>query len=234
MDNTIMTSSSQMSPNLGNPLNPRPISPPAPEPAASTATIESIVSTPLEPELTSNVDLVGQTNADGNVQGHLDVNYQAHDVALATAKGNGHPTNNGFTVTEKQQHVIIDDADEHPEKSPSCCSMLNKLFLALAAVCFALFLCSMAYIVANFERVSPLKVLSLVCLMIGVSELRRRRRRRRRGYTSMCIWSICLYVLKGFTSGRITRVCVRVYSQYESYFEGQTSYVIRACIERKQ
>ena len=163
-----------MSPNFGNPLNPRPISPPAPEAAASTATIESIVSTPLEPELLSNVDLVGQTNTDGNVQGHLDVNYQAHDVALATAKANTHPTNNGFTVTEKEQHVIIDDADEHPEKSPSCCSMLNKLFLALAAVCFALFLCSMAYIVANFERVSPLKLLSLVCLMIGVSELRRR------------------------------------------------------------
>ena len=233
MDNTIMTSSSQMSPNLGNPLNPRPIPPPAPEAAASTATIESIVSTPLEPDSMSNVDLVGQTNADGNVQGHLDVNYQPHDVALATAKANGHPTNTGFTVTEKQQHVIIDDADEHPEKSPSCCSMLNKLFLALAAVCFALFLCSMAYIVANFERVSPLKLLSLVCLMIGVSELRRRRR-----YIYIYIHVhmeylfVCVERIHEWTNHSC--VCVRVYSQYESYFQGQTSYVIRACIERKQ
>jgi hypothetical protein len=88
MDNIALTSSSQPSPNTGNPLNPLPIPPLASVPA-TTSTIESIVSSPLEPVLTT-VEPIGQTNVDGNVQAHMDVNYQAHDVALAAAaKTNG-------------------------------------------------------------------------------------------------------------------------------------------------
>ncbi|CAF0801217.1 unnamed protein product [Adineta steineri] len=152
MDNIGATSSSQTSPNTGNPLNPQPIPPLASEPA-TISTIESIVSSPLEPVLTT-VEPVGQTNIDGNVQAHFDINYQAHDVALASvpspAKTNDHRSNTVFAATEHHK-MDIDDSDEHPEKSKSCCSMLNKLFLALAIVCFALFLCSIAYIVANLE-----------------------------------------------------------------------------------
>jgi hypothetical protein len=159
MDNIALTSSSQTSPNTGNPLNPLPIPPLASEPP-STSTIESIVSSPLEPVLTT-VEPVGQTNIDGNVQAHMDVNYQAHDVALASTKTNGHQLNK----TSEDQKIDIDDNDEHPDKSKPCCSMLNKLFLALAIVCFALFVCSIAYIVANLEGVSLLKI-SIVCLMI--------------------------------------------------------------------
>ncbi len=151
MDNIALTSSSQTSPNTGNPLNPQPIPPLASEPA-TTSTIESIVSSPLEPVSTP----IGQINTDGNVQAHMDVNYQT----------NGHQQNKGFTSSEHQK-IDIDDNDEHPDKSKSCCSMLNKLFLALAIVCFALFLCSIAYIIANLEGVSPLKI-SIVCLMIRV------------------------------------------------------------------
>jgi len=164
MDNIALTSSSQTSPNTGNPLNPQPIPPLASEPA-TTSTIESIVSSPLEPVLTT-VDSIGQTNIDGNVQAHMDVNYQPHDVALASVKTNGHQQNKGFTSSEHQK-IDIDDNDEHPDKSKSCCSMLNKLFLTLAIVCFALFLCSIAYIIANLEGVSPLKI-SIVCLIIRV------------------------------------------------------------------
>jgi len=161
MDNIALTSSSQTSPNTGNPLNPQPIPPLASEPA-TTSTIESIVSSPLEPVSTP----IGQTNTDGNVQAHMDVNYQPHDVALASVKTNGHQQNKGFTSSEHQK-IDIDDNDEHPDKSKSCCSMLNKLFLTLAIVCFALFLCSIAYIIANLEGVSPLKI-SIVCLIIRV------------------------------------------------------------------
>jgi len=159
MDNIALTSSSQTSPNTGNPLNPLPIPPLASEPP-STSTIESIVSSPLEPVLTT-VEPVGQTNIDGNVQAHMDVNYQAHDVALVSTKTNGHQLNKA----SEDQKIDIDDNDEHPDKSKPCCSMLNKLFLALAIVCFALFICSIAYIVANLEGVSLLKI-SIVCLMI--------------------------------------------------------------------
>jgi hypothetical protein len=165
MDNITLTSSSQTSPNTGNPLNPLPIPPLASEPP-STSTIEALVSTPLEPVLTT-VEPIGQTNVDGNVQAHVDVNYQAHDVALASAKTNGHQQQTkGFTTSEHQK-IDIDDDDKHPDKSKSCCSTLNKLFLASAIVCFALFLCSIAYIIANLEGVSPLKI-SIVCLMIRV------------------------------------------------------------------
>jgi hypothetical protein len=155
MDNVVLTSASQISPNSGNPLNPQPILPLVSEPLAITSTIESLIGNPLEP--------VEQTNVDGNFQGHIDVNYQAHDVALAaaTAKTNGHEQTNGFKLGEHHQ-MEIDDGYEHPDKVNSCCSMLNKLFLALAIVCFALFLCSIAFIVANLEGVSLLKTLLFV------------------------------------------------------------------------
>jgi hypothetical protein len=165
MDNLASTFSSQTSPNMGNPLNPQPIPPLASEPA-TISTIEALVSTPLEPVFTT-VEPVGQSNVDGNVQAHMDVNYQAHDVALASVgKTTGEQPKHGFTSTEHHK-MDIDDSDEHPDKSKSCCSNLNKLFLALAIVCFALFLCSIAYIIANLEGVSPLKI-SIVCLMIVV------------------------------------------------------------------
>jgi hypothetical protein len=164
MDNIGATFSSQTSPNTGNPLNPQPIPPLASEPA-TTSTIEALVSTPLEPVLTT-IPPVGQTNVDGNVQAHMDVNYQPHDVALASVKTSGHQPNTGLKASEHHK-MDMDDGDEHPDKSQSCCSMLNKLFLALAIVCFALFICSIAYIVANLEGVSPLTI-SIVCLMIGV------------------------------------------------------------------
>ena len=166
MDNIALTSSSQLSPNTGNPLNPLPIPPLASEPETTT-TIESIVSSPLEPVL-STVETTQQTNIDGNVQAHMDVNYQAHDVALASVKTiiTTPEQNKGLKLSEHEK-IEIDDLDEHPEKFNSCCSMLNKLFLALAIVCFALFLCSIAYIVANLEKVSSLKI-SIVCLIIRV------------------------------------------------------------------
>lgn len=150
MDNIALTSSTETSLHTGNPLNPLPIPPLASEPA-TTSTIESIIPTPLEPVLD-----VEQSNVDGNIQAHFDVNYQAHDVALASVKTNSPQPAKGFKVAEHQK-IDIDDHDEHPDKSQPCCSMLNKLFLALAVVCFALFLCSIAYIIANLEGVSPLK-----------------------------------------------------------------------------
>jgi hypothetical protein len=152
MNNVVLTSASQIGPNSGNPLNPQPVPPLASEPV-TTSTIEALVSTPLEP--------VEQSNVDGNVQAHVDLNYQPHDVALATAKANGHPLTNGLTLGEHHK-MEIDDGYEHPDKAKSCCSMLNKLFLALAIVCFALFLCSIAFIVANLEGVSLLTILLFV------------------------------------------------------------------------
>lgn len=158
MDNVVLTSASQISPNAGVPLNPQPVltstSEPGPE---STATIDAlVVGNPLDP--------VEQTDIDGNFQARMDVNYQAHDVALATAKANGHEQSNGFKLGEHQQMVIDDCYDNHPDKVHSCCSMLNKLFLALAIVCFALFLCSIAFIVANLDGVSLFKTLLFICL----------------------------------------------------------------------
>ena len=165
MDNIALTSSSQASPNTGNPLNPLPIPPLASEPATTT-TIETIVATPLEP-----IPTVGQSNVDGNVQAHFDVNYQAHDVALASVQTNSPPPpppTKGLKSSEHEK-IEIDDHDEHPDKIQPCCSMLNKLFLALAIVCFALFLCSIAYIIANLEGVSPLTIeRSIVCLMMMI------------------------------------------------------------------
>jgi hypothetical protein len=151
MDNVVLTSATQISPNSGNPLNPLPIPSLAlePETATTTTTIEELVTNPLEP--------TEQNQVDGNFQARMDVNYQAHDVALATAtKANGHEQTNGFKLGDHHQ-MEIDDGYEHPDKAASCCSMLNKLFLALAIVCFALFLCSIAFIIANIEGVSLLK-----------------------------------------------------------------------------
>ncbi|CAF4253956.1 unnamed protein product [Rotaria sp. Silwood2] len=149
MDNIISTSPSQISRNKGNPLNPQPIPPLASEPE-TTSTIEAIVSTPFEPTSTT-IESIEQTNIDGNVQAHIDVKYEAHDVALESVKTNGHQEKNGFKSSEYHK-IDIDDTDQHSYKSKSCCSMLNKFFLALAIVCFILFLCSIAYILCNHKE----------------------------------------------------------------------------------
>ena len=154
MDNIAATFVSQTSPNTGIPLNPQPVPPLASEPI-TTSTIESLVSSPLEP--------LGQTNVDGNIQAHMDVNYQAHDVALASVKTNGLQPPNGLTAATIEHHKMdMDHDDEHPDKAKPCCSMLNKLFLALAIVAFALFLCCIAFIVTHLREVSPLK--NIYCL----------------------------------------------------------------------
>lgn len=155
MDNITLTSSPQTSLNTGNPLNPLPIPPLASE-QPSTSTIEAIVSTPLEPILTPTAEPTGQTSTDGNVQAHVDVNYQAHDVALASVKSNGQQSpSKGFTSSSKKHEKLdLDDHEIVPDKPHSFCSMLNKLNLALAIICFALFLCSIGYILANLEGVS--------------------------------------------------------------------------------
>ena len=136
MDNVVLTSATQINPDSGHPLSSEP-----------TPTITALVTTPLEP--------VGENHVDGNFHTQFDVNYQAHDVALAAAKANGHTheQSNGFKLADDHQ-MEIDDGYEHPDKVKSCCSMLNKLFLALAIACFALFLCSIAFIVANLDGVS--------------------------------------------------------------------------------
>lgn len=154
MDNNGATFSSQTSPNTGNPLNPLPVPPLAAE-TPSTTTVEAIVSTPLEPVLTTT-EPVGQMNVDGNVQAHFDVNYQAHDVALAAATGTGkvneHQSKTGFQSNEHK--LDIDDSDDHLDKSKSNFSMLTKSLLILAIVLFALFLCSVAFIIANLEKLN--------------------------------------------------------------------------------
>jgi hypothetical protein len=160
MDNVVLTSATQISPNSGIPLNLQPM-PSLTSEVETTTTIESPIENPLEP--------VEQTDIDGNFQARMDVNYQAHDVALATAKANGHEQTNGFKLGDHHQ-MEIDDGYEHPDKATSCCSMLNKLFLALAIVCFALFLCSIAFIIANLEGVSLLKTLLFVCMRLKRKE----------------------------------------------------------------
>lgn len=138
MDNVVLKSATPLDPMVDT----NDFQPTAPQPESTTTTIEALTSNPLEP--------VDQTNVDGNVQAHLDVNYQAHDVALAAAKANGHGHEqvNGLKLGDHHQ-MEIDDGYEHPHKVKACCSLLNKFFLALAIVCFALFLCSIAFIVAN-------------------------------------------------------------------------------------
>ena len=133
MDNVVLTSASQISPTGGEPM-----------PAA----LDALVATPLEP--------VGLSEVDGNFQAHMDVNYQAHDVALAEKTHAAPVVANGLKLGEQHRMEIDDGYDPHPDKVQSCCSMLNKLFLALAIVCFALFLCSIAFIVATRDQVSAL------------------------------------------------------------------------------
>ena len=145
MDNVVLKSATHINPDTGIPLNSQIDLPLSVSETETTSTIAALVNNPLEP--------VEQTNVDGNFQTHMDVTYQAHDVALATAKANGHEQTNGFKLGEHHQ-MEIDDGYEHPDKVHSCCLMLNKLFLALAIVCFALFLCSIAFIVANIGGVS--------------------------------------------------------------------------------
>ena len=185
MDNIALTSSSQPSPNTGNPLNPLPIPPLASE-LPTTSTIESIVATPLEPVAT-----VEQSNVDGNVQAHFDVNYQAHDVALASVQTNSPQPSKGLKSSGHEK-IDMDDHDEHPDKIQPCCCMLNKLFLALAIVCFALFLCSIAYIIANLEGVSPLKIeeeKNLYCLFDDWSV----RLEKRENEISIDEGDVCMY-----------------------------------------
>ena len=163
MDNITATSSSpEANPNTGNPLNP--------QSAAAVPTLDcesEVILTEFnapnssEPVLTA-IEENDQTNIDGNVQAHVDVKYEAHDVALTSVKTNGHQQNNGFTAYEHKMNIEeINDDDGHPEKSKSCCSMLNILFLTLAIVCFTLFLTSIGYMI-KFDIVSPLKI-SIVC-----------------------------------------------------------------------
>ncbi|CAF1571914.1 unnamed protein product [Adineta ricciae] len=132
MDNVVLKSATHISPDGGSPLNAQPV-------ASDNSTIDALVSVPLEP--------VDQTNVDGNFQARMDVNYQAHDVALAAAKANGHEQTNNLKLG-KPHEMQIDDGFEHPDKAKPY-SSVNKLFLALAIVCFALFLCSLAFIFTN-------------------------------------------------------------------------------------
>jgi hypothetical protein len=135
MDNVVLTSDSD------HPLEP-------------SSTVDALVENPLEP--------IQQDQVDGNFQTHLDINYQAHDVALAEAtKGNGHVQANGLKLGDHHE-MEIDDGYENSDKAKPCCSAVNKLFLALAIVCFALFLCSIAFIVANIDGVSQTKA----CLFV--------------------------------------------------------------------
>lgn len=140
MDNVVLTSATQISPSGGCPLNADVVTPMVP--------VEQTASAPVQEESTIDKNVV-----DGNVQAHLDFNYQPHDVALAAAqKTNGHVEgSNGLKVPSTEHQMEMDDDFEHPDKGKSCCSLLNKLFLALAIVCFALFLCSIAFIVANLD-----------------------------------------------------------------------------------
>ena len=150
MTNVVLTSACQIDPDSGSTLDPVTTTEPIP-----TSTIESSNENPLE--------FVEQTNTDGNFQAKIDVNYQAHDVALETAKTNEHERTNGLKLDKYHQMEIDDGYNEHPDKMKICCSMLNRLFLGLAIVCFALFLCSIAFIVANMKGVSLFKTL-LFCL----------------------------------------------------------------------
>ena len=145
MDNVVLTSATQISPSGGCPLNADVVLVPS---TSTNVTAEENISpsVPTEPTETNVVD--------GNVQAHLDFNYQAHDVALAAATAPKEKTNELKSTSVEHHQMEIDDGYEHPDKSKSCCSMLNKLFLALAIVCFALFLCSIAFIVANLDGVS--------------------------------------------------------------------------------
>lgn len=177
MDNLGSTTSSEIVTHTGNPLNPEPIPPLAAEPE-STATIEALVSTPLEPVLSTANEMTSPTQTDGNVQAHFDVDYQAHDVALAATKTNSPQQKQGLKSTEQKKIPFDIESNGHPEKAKSCCALLNKLSLALALVCFALLLCSILYIILNQTGVSRNFFLLLFCLIMRESIRLENKRRR--------------------------------------------------------
>lgn len=152
MDNVTSTSLAQTNQNTDNPINAEATTSPLTSEPATTSTSESVLPNSSEPIPTVN-EYVEQTNVDGNVEAHVDFKYEAHDVALESAKTNGHQQINGFKASENHK-IDIDDCDQHPEKSEPCYSMLNKLFLALAIVCFLLLLVSIGYII-NHESNGP-------------------------------------------------------------------------------
>ena len=165
MDNITSTSVSQISPNTDSPLNTQSFPPLISDPTA-ISTNEPIILSSSECEPTTVAD-AEEINTNENVQVvHDNIKSDSHDVVLTSVKTNGHQQNNVLTTIEHHK-MNIEENDEHIQKSKSYCSMLNKLFLTLAIVCFILFLCSIWYILNNSERVSPYKM-SIVCLMIRV------------------------------------------------------------------
>lgn len=161
MDNIVPTS--QTSPNIDNQsMNPESAAP-IDSQSVITSKNETINSTPLEPVSIPTQ----QTNVDGNVQAHIEVKYEAHDVALASVKTKNDQKNNGLKANEHHKIDIV-DSDQHPDKSKTSDFMLNKLYLILAIVFFTLLLFSIGYIFLRVKPVSPLKI-SIVCLTIGVS-----------------------------------------------------------------
>ncbi|CAF3855183.1 unnamed protein product [Rotaria magnacalcarata] len=149
MENVVLTSATHISPKSGSPLCSQFV-PIVTDEAVTTLTIESSVENPSES--------VEQTETDGNFQAKMDINYQAHDVALAaaaTGKSNEHEQTNGLKLNQHHK-VDIDETDQHPDKVKSPCSMVNALLLVLAIVCFAIFLCAIAIILTS-KPVSLLK-----------------------------------------------------------------------------
>ncbi|CAF4128516.1 unnamed protein product [Rotaria magnacalcarata] len=142
MENVVLTSATHISPKSGSPLCSQFV-PIVTDEAVTTLTIESSVENPSES--------VEQTETDGNFQAKMDINYQAHDVALAaaaTGKSNEHEQTNGLKLNQHHK-VDIDETDQHPDKVKSPCSMVNALLLVLAIVCFAIFLCAIAIILTS-------------------------------------------------------------------------------------
>lgn len=164
MDNIISTSLSQTSLHTDNPLNSELVSTLTAETAA-TSPIESTVSNPSEPVATI-VESGEQTNIDVNVQPNIDVKVETDDVTLESIKDKDRQQNNNLATSEHHK-IDMHDSDQHPDKSKSPCSMLNKSFLVLAIVCFALFFSSIIFFFTTREKVSPLKI-SIIYLMIGV------------------------------------------------------------------
>ncbi|CAF3478874.1 unnamed protein product [Rotaria socialis] len=144
MNNIFSTSTSETSPDTDSqPLDHQSLQPLASEPASIVETINSISSEPVS----TSIDLVEQVNIDGNVQAHIDVKYEAHDVALTSAKSvNDHQQNNGFKACEHHK-IDLTDSDQHSEKSKPSCVMLNKLKCFLAFIVFILLFCSIICII---------------------------------------------------------------------------------------
>ncbi|CAM2706098.1 unnamed protein product [Rotaria socialis] len=142
MENVVLTSATHISPKSGSPLCSQFV-PIVTDEAVTTLTLESNIENPTES--------VEQTETDGNFQAKMDINYQAHDVALAaaaTGKSNEHEQTNGLKLNQHHK-VDIDETDQHPDKVKSPCSLVNALLLVLAIVCFAIFLCVIAIILGS-------------------------------------------------------------------------------------